>query len=89
MTLIRRTVGTCPSSDVQMQIEAQRHRGPTAAVPPISIRLDQKGHWPTYDKRARCNLAECTGFTKVTWQKCMTALCFTSYEKNCYQKFYE
>ena len=64
------------STDVEMQLEAKRHRGPTAAVPPLAISLDQKGHWPTYAKRARCKLPGCTGFTKVTCQKCMTALCF-------------
>ena len=87
MTPIRRKVGRHPSSHVDMQIEAKRHRSPTAAVPP-TIRLDQKGHWPNYDKPARYKLPGCTGFTNVTLQKCMTALCFTS-EKTCYQKFHE
>ena len=85
---IKRKVGRRPSTDVEVQLEAKRHRGPTAAVPPPAIRLDQKSHWPTYAKRARCKLPGCTGYTKVTCQKCMTALCFTS-NKNCYQKFHE
>ena len=77
VTPIWRKVGRHPSSDVEMSIEAKRHRSPTAAVPPPAIRLDQKGHWPIYAKRARCKQPGCTGYTKVTCQKCMTALCFT------------
>ena len=86
---IKRKVGRRPSTDVEMQLEGKRHRGPTAAVPrKPDIRLDQKSHRPTYAKRARCKLLGCTGFTKVTYQKCMAALCFTL-DKNCDQKLHE
>ena len=32
---MKRKVGRHPSSDAEMQLEAKRHRGPTAAVPPV------------------------------------------------------
>lgn len=73
---------------LQSDIDAKKHKGPAQHVPPKAVRQDQIGHWPQWsDKKIRCKLPKCVGFTHTVCEKCGVALCFTK-TKNCFRDFH-
>lgn len=77
-----------PSSDIQQQLEVRKKRNPKAVVPPNDIRNDSLDHWPQWnEKRNRCKLPGCSGFTFVSCKKCCVFLCFNK-DKNCFASFH-
>lgn len=73
---------------LEKEIQAKKHKGPAQHAPPTAVRQDQIGHWPQWsDKKIRCKLPKCTGFTHNTCEKCGVALCYTK-TKNCFRSFH-
>lgn len=77
-------------SDVQRNIEEKSKKSRCQSLPTKEVRTDEIGHWPVLvDKRMRCKMPKCPGFTYTMCEKCDLALClnktnscFTTFHKN-------
>lgn len=77
-----------PSSGIEDQLQIKKHRGPAAVVPPKDVRCDEVGHWPNFsDKRQRCKMPNCKGFSTIICEKCRVNLCFNK-SANCFKNFH-
>lgn len=77
-----------PSNDIEIAL-IKKSRKPNASRPPNKdIRLDRIDHWPVdSQKRGRCKMPGCNGYT---WQECKkykTSLCVGK-EKICFKKYH-
>lgn len=71
-----------------MENDIKKKRGPAQHVPPKDVRRDQYGHWPEWvEKRMRCKVPGCTGYTQTICEKCGVALCYNKMH-NCFKKFH-
>lgn len=78
------------NSDVEVEIQAKRLRGPAAAAPLKDVRLDQTSHWPQWgNDRQRCMMPDCPLKAYSYCGKCgvflcdrKTQHCFTEYHNN-------
>ncbi|GBP30947.1 Chimeric ERCC6-PGBD3 protein [Eumeta japonica] len=50
---------------VEMELQAQKRRGPVQHVPPKDIRTDNVGHRPDDCVRSRCKMPRCKGYTQT------------------------
>lgn len=74
-----------PSMSVEKKIASTR---PQSVRPTKSIRTDNTNHWPTFtDKRERCKMPQCKGFTFVKCTKCSVNLCFNK-NHNCFMNYH-
>lgn len=87
-------VGTKPAEtrkrkvNLEVEIQAKKHKGPTQHVPPKPVRQDQIGHWPVWaDKRIRCKYPSCKGYTQTSCKKCGVGLCYNKIN-NCFRSFH-
>lgn len=77
-----------PSQSLEVRIEEKRHKGPTAPLPPSSIRLDRFDHWPEMGApKGRCKSPGCKGIVRVVCSKCKVHLCLNG-ENNCFKAFH-
>lgn len=77
-----------PSNSLEKEIDNKRRRGPMKHLPPTEVRADQTGHWPMMiDKKMRCKLPNCKGFTHTKCEKCGVELCFNK-NNNCFKQFH-
>lgn len=75
-------------SDLENALQEKKKKGPTQYVPPKDVRQDQAGHWPAWmDKRMRCKIPGCTGYTQTICEKCGVGLCYNK-TNNCFKKFH-
>lgn len=73
-------------SDISPNI-SDRKRVRTVNHIPDSTRFDHLSHWPEWtEKRQRCSLLDCKGFTFVYCSKCEKSLCLNK-NKNCLVKY--
>lgn len=78
-----------PSNDIHQELETKKKRNSKSIIPPKDVRKDSLDHWPKWnDKRNRCKLPGCSGFTFVSCNKCSVFLCFNK-DKNCFTSFHE
>lgn len=74
-----------PSSSPSLEI---KRKYINSHIPSFDVRKDEISHWPAYmDKRLRCKLPNCNGYTFTKCEKCNTALCFNK-AKNCFKNFH-
>nr|XP_054932727.1 piggyBac transposable element-derived protein 2-like [Dermacentor andersoni] len=81
--------GRPPSQSIDLQLQAEKSRGPMAAVPPKDVRADQMGHCPnltTIESAASVHFAKKK--SSVRCSKCKVNLCLNS-GSNCYVLFHE
>lgn len=77
-----------PSINLEQEIENKRKRGPMKHIPPSEVRADQTGHWPSIaNKKIRCKLPNCKGFTHTICEKCGVGLCLNKHN-NCFKQFH-
>ncbi|XP_046662925.1 piggyBac transposable element-derived protein 2-like [Homalodisca vitripennis] len=56
--------------------------------PPKEVRLDNIGHWPDHtEKKQRCKMEQCKGFTVIKCVKCTVPLCLNK-TNNCFVKYH-
>lgn len=80
--------GRPSTSEVELGINAKRHKGPAVHAPPKNVRMDNVGHWTKYDTaRQRCKMPLCKGITHFKCEKCGVHLCLTK-DKNCFYNFH-
>ncbi|XP_055914246.1 piggyBac transposable element-derived protein 3-like [Eupeodes corollae] len=76
------------TSDVEQGLQAKKKKGPAQHAPPKEVRLDQTSHWPIWgEKRIRCKMPNCTGFTQTLCEKCGVGLC-NNKTNNCFKDFH-
>lgn len=76
-------------SDIQSKIDAKKRKYPKSIVPPKDVRLDHIDHFPQWnEKRTRCKLPGCNGYTFVSCSKCNSFLCFNK-DKNCFVLYHK
>uniref|UniRef100_A0A1B0A8N8 PiggyBac transposable element-derived protein domain-containing protein n=1 Tax=Glossina pallidipes TaxID=7398 RepID=A0A1B0A8N8_GLOPL len=76
------------SSDLEREIEAKKHRGPTKPIPPKDIRTDGIGHdEKRCSSKNRCKLPGCKGFSRTECIKCKVTLCHNK-NRNCFAIFH-
>lgn len=74
-----------PSISIEKIITSNR---PQSVRPPKSVRTDKTDHWPTFtEKRERCKMPQCKGFTFVKCTKCSIHLCFNK-NHNCFMNYH-
>lgn len=59
--------------------------------PKTVLRVDEKGHWPLFDKKpveSTCKMGNCQSQTRVYCEKCELHLCF-NVSRNCFYKFHK
>ena len=77
-----------PSSSPGPFLQEKRKKCINSHIPSDDVRKDDISHWPVYiNKRLRCKLPNCTGYTFIKCEKCDTALCFNK-SKNCFKDFH-
>lgn len=70
---------------VETKISSTR---PQSFRPTKSIRTDKIDHWPTFtEKREKCKMPKCKGFTFVTCTKCNIHLCLNK-NNNCFMNYH-
>lgn len=84
---VARHVGR-PSTEISKKIELKRKRHSSCPLPPKEARLDKLDHCPIWaEKRLRCKVPKCKGYTFVKCSKCRVSLCFKK-NRNCYRLFH-
>lgn len=69
-------------------VPAKQNTGPRDYLPPVSVRTDDAGHWPSQgNQKGRCKMPGCKGIVKTRCLKCKISLCITS-ERNCFVDFH-
>lgn len=77
-----------PSNDLEIELQAKKRKGPAVPVPPRDVRQDQQAHWPRWlEKRQRCKLPGCSGYTWTECSKCKVGLCYHK-NANCFTSFH-
>lgn len=77
-----------PRSSLEGEIVAKMRKKSATAIPPEPVRKDMIGHWPIFsDKRERCKMPRCKGFSYITCEKCKAHLCLRK-TKSCYINFH-
>lgn len=75
-------------SDVQKDIDSKCKKSRSQCLPTKDVRTDEIGHWPVLsDKRMRCKMPKCPGFTFTMCEKCDISLCLNK-NKNCFKSFH-
>ncbi|KAL9873389.1 uncharacterized protein ACN2A1_014470 [Glossina fuscipes fuscipes] len=75
-------------SNLEREIEAKKHRGPTKPIPPKDIRTDGIGHdEKRCSSKNRCKLPGCKGFSRTECIKCKVTLCHNK-NRNCFAIFH-
>ncbi|KAL0812031.1 hypothetical protein ABMA28_009425 [Loxostege sticticalis] len=70
------------------RLELKAKRGKMSYVPPKDVRTDGIAHHERRcEKKNRCKLPNCKGFTRVECTKCNVALCHTK-TRNCFGEFH-
>ncbi|XP_025407636.1 piggyBac transposable element-derived protein 2-like isoform X2 [Sipha flava] len=74
-----------PSSSLEVKIASTR---PQSFRPIKEVRTDKFDHWPQItDKRERCKMPSCKGFTYLKCTKCTVFLCLNR-NKNCFTNYH-
>ena len=77
-----------PSLEVETLLVKKKSRGPSQAVPEMEVRTDNVAHFPIPgEKKGRCKLPNCKGFSRITCEKCHVFLCLTA-KSNCFRLFH-
>ncbi|KAL0871532.1 hypothetical protein ABMA27_005245 [Loxostege sticticalis] len=73
---------------LERELELKAKRGKMSYVPPKDVRTDGIAHHERRcEKKNRCKLPNCKGFTRVECTKCNVALCHTK-TRNCFGEFH-
>lgn len=70
-------------------VAAKRLKKRSSKLPPEPVRTDSFAHSPYCgDKRGRCKMAKCKGFSYVNCRKCKVSLCLNR-KNNCFENFHQ
>ncbi|XP_022163631.1 piggyBac transposable element-derived protein 2-like isoform X2 [Myzus persicae] len=74
-----------PTTSLEVKIASTR---PQSFRPTKDVRTDKTDHWPQFsDKRERCKMPSCKGFTYIKCSKCTIYLCLNR-NNNCFTNYH-
>lgn len=74
-----------PSTSLEKKIASTRTQ---SFRPTKDVRTDKIDHWPKFmDKRERCKMPSCKGFTYIKCTKCTVYLCLNR-NNNCFTNYH-
>lgn len=80
--------GRPSTQSIEREIQAKKRKGPMKPIPSKDVRMDGVGHHERRcDRKNRCKLPGCKGFSRTECTKCKVALCHTK-ERNCFARFH-